>query len=189
MYCWGYGALGRLGDGSADSSKATPVRVSGLTGIRQLAAGADHACAVKADATVVCWGENDEGQLGGTTSGAFSSVPVPVDGLVNIVQLALGFSHSCALDGEGKVRCRGRDGEGQLGDGSAGGFRAAAAPVVELDDVVQVAAGLHSTCAVRRDGSIWCWGLNNLGQLGNPSQASQEPSPRCRRATSPTQPR
>lgn len=88
------------------------------------------------------------------------------------VELALGFNHTCARKLDGRVRCWGENGAGQLGDGvpfEAGARSPALVPqlVVGIDDAVQLAAGVGHACAVRRSGAVACWGLNSFGQLGD----------------------
>ena len=116
--CWGYNGLGELGDGTTDQ-RNTPVDVSGLTsGVRALAAGSSHTCALTAGGGGKCWGNNRTGQLGdGATTNR--STPVDVSGLAsNVASLAAGGSHTCALVGSGRAKCWGFDGYGQLGIGT-----------------------------------------------------------------------
>ncbi len=88
-----------------------------LAGARGVAAGGAHTCAIAADETVLCWGANDDGQLG--TDGASSSIPSPVPGLTKVVQLAAGASHTCARHEDRTISCWGGNTAGQLGDGDA----------------------------------------------------------------------
>lgn len=97
------------------------------------------------------------------------------------VQLALGFLHSCARKNDGKVRCWGDNGAGQLGDGvpfDAGPRSSVLEPqlVVSIDDAVDVASGVSHSCAIKKGGSVVCWGLNFFGQLGDgTTQRSSSP--------------
>lgn len=90
-------------------------------------------------------------------------VPIPRD----VVQLAAGGSHTCALRSSGTVLCWGSNRVGQLGDGTMGPLRTDPRVVVGLSDVVSIAAGEDHTCAVRRDGAVLCWGLGSHGELGD----------------------
>jgi len=88
------------------------------------------------------------------------------------VQLALGYLHSCARKPDGKVRCWGENGAGQLGDGvsfEAGARAPALVPqdVAGVDDAIELASGLSHSCVIRRGGAVACWGLNSFGQLGD----------------------
>jgi alpha-tubulin suppressor-like RCC1 family protein len=167
LWCWGANAGGQLGDGTTTLRKA-PVQVTGLGGkVVDMAAGwVAHTCAVLADGTVWCWGQNDWGQLGADTPW-FSPVPVPIDGLPSAVQVSSGESHICALTSGGEIWCWGRNGQGQFGNGKTEPWRndatlpvRAQAPGVVF---VDVCAGANSTCARTADGTVWCWGTQNHG--------------------------
>jgi|JI10StandDraft_1071094.scaffolds.fasta_scaffold155969_3 alpha-tubulin suppressor-like RCC1 family protein len=118
-----------------------------LTDVIDVAAGSAHACALKTDGTVVCWGGNEYGQLGnGTTTD--SLVAVPVSGLNSVISIEAGLSHTCALRSDGSVFCWGHNARGQLGDGTTttrltptlvSGLGASASALT--------AGGLH-TCAI-----------------------------------------
>jgi len=172
--CWGWNDSGQLGAGTfADSSK--PVTVGGITNAIQVSAGDRHTCAVLSDGKVECWGWNDSGQLGdGIASHGHtdfdgddvSLTPVEVSGVTNAKQVSAGHSHTCAVLSDGKVKCWGWNGHGQLGDGTTTSSRTP----VEVSGVAnarQASAGFGHTCAVLIDGKIKCWGFNLYGQLGN----------------------
>jgi alpha-tubulin suppressor-like RCC1 family protein len=108
---------GMLGDGSTVLTATTPVTVSGLTGVLQVAAGQSHAVALKGDGTVWTWGENGLGQLGIGTA-LDSSVPVAVTGLPPIAAVGAGQSHSFAIGADGSVWAWGANSQYQLGDAS-----------------------------------------------------------------------
>lgn len=164
--CWGAGGDGQLGNG-ARANAARPVQVAGLTsGVRVLASGGRHTCAVTAAGAVKCWGDNGYGQLGtGTTTS--TTKPVQVAGLTSgVTALAAGTDFTCAVLGSGAVSCWGRNHRGQLGTGTTTDVRRPT-PVVGLTrGVTAVAAGDAHTCAVV-SGSVKCWGFNLNGQLGN----------------------
>lgn len=115
--CWGDNFRGQLGDGTS-TNRETATPVSGLSsGVTAIAAGAFHTCAIKQDKTVVCWGRNDNGQLGNGTN-LNSAVPVPVQALTQISALTAGGAFTCALTQAGSVSCWGYNDFGQLGDGT-----------------------------------------------------------------------
>jgi len=146
-------------------------RSSGEEGTRahrkRLSAGWNHACALLDDGTVQCWGDNIWGQLG---DGTFTTriAPVAVSNLNSVVSIAVGRQHSCAILGsQGTVRCWGRNDGGQLGNGTSSQSINQPVFVTGLTNVVALTAGDLHTCAVRVDGTVWCWGDNLEGQLGN----------------------
>ena len=110
---------------------------------------------------------NASGELGdGTTRD--STVPVPVTGLDSgVIQISAGGSHTCAVTDNGSALCWGSNESGQLGNGTTTDSTMPV-PVTELDSgVVQISAGESHTCAVKDDGSAWCWGSDEHGNLGH----------------------
>jgi alpha-tubulin suppressor-like RCC1 family protein len=91
--------------------------------------------------------------------------------------VSLGSDFACALGLDGEVRCWGDNSRGQLGRGTTSAFEASAARVVNLDEVISVAAGAEHACALRRDGTIWCWGANDYGQIGDGSSGEDKNLP------------
>jgi alpha-tubulin suppressor-like RCC1 family protein len=89
-----------------------------------------------------------------------------VSALTNIVQIAAGQSHACALDGQGLVYCWGSNQLGQLGDGTTEDHHEPE-PVTGLAGVIHLSAGTETTCVARADGQALCWGENGFGQLGD----------------------
>ena len=119
VFCWGDNASGQLGDNSP-TDRLLPTGVNGLgsgSGVVALSAGAQHTCALKSNHEVVCWGENDKGQLG-NNSATDSAVPVTAvaANVSTAVALSAGGSHTCAASFDGTVRCWGSGELGQLGD-------------------------------------------------------------------------
>ncbi|MGG4451227.1 RCC1 domain-containing protein [Brevibacillus porteri] len=148
-------------------SKNIPFKVEGLTEVKAIASGVDHCLAVKKDGTVWAWGWNSSGQLG-INNMIDTVVPTQTNGLSNIVSVAAGFSHSLALDVNGKVYVWGSGSSGQIGDGS---YSEKFVPVniPELTDIEQIASGpsAYHSIALKRDGTVYAWGSNSQGQLGD----------------------
>jgi alpha-tubulin suppressor-like RCC1 family protein/fibronectin type 3 domain-containing protein len=173
VWAWGSNASGELGNGTTTGSPV-PVRVSGLSEIQAISVGSGatpHNLALKADGTVWAWGSNFWGELGdGTTTDRLS--PVQVSGLTNVVAIAAGTEQSLAVDSDGTVWAWGSNYDGQLGTATAtmcNGIPCSASPiqVTGLDDVTAVAAGSRFSLALKNDGSVWSWGQNAHGELGN----------------------
>ena len=178
VWCWGYGAAGRLGNGASTATNRTPVEVSGLSDAVQVAVGGGHSCALRSGGSVVCWGTGALGRLGnGSTSN--SDVPVDVMNLSDAVQVSAGDSHACAVRATGEVVCWGYRLNGRLGDGGAtAGNEQTPVTVSGIDDAVQVSSGFAHTCAVRSSGAIACWGDRGYGRLGDGGgTAGNEASP------------
>jgi hypothetical protein len=184
--CWGKNDHGQLGHGTVGAPSQAQLAVVNVDAqnTHKLSAGFGHTCAVVAPAgDVVCWGLNDEGQIGdGTTTDRAQAVAV---GLSGVTKVAAGGEHTCALVGGG-VKCWGLNDRGQLGNGGGGtpgptpliGIPTDAPPptvyssrpvdVVGLSGAaVDIAVGLRHSCAVISDGTMQCWGFNRDGQLGD----------------------
>jgi alpha-tubulin suppressor-like RCC1 family protein len=163
--CWGSGDYDQLGDSSSDTS-ATPVVVSGITDAIAVAGGEAGTCVLHAGATVSCWGATDDGYLG-TGSLLASPTAKPVTGLGTVTSLSSGRNHACAVHSGGTLSCWGRNTSGQLGIGASAPGGSTPVAVPEIADAGAMSAGDGTTCTVRSGGTVWCWGANLRGQLGN----------------------
>ena len=165
-WCFGLNN-GRLGDGTMND-RSTPVKVVAPVAFAQIAPGGEHTCALDTAGDAWCWGHNGQGRLGdGTTSDRL--VPTRVVGLAKVAHIASGGYHTCALLRDASVWCWGANDEGQLGRGVVDLWltpNPTPQRVVGLADVVALGAGVKHNCAVLRDASVWCWGLNDFDQLG-----------------------
>jgi len=198
--CWGYNLSGELGNGTTTNA-STPVAVTGLTGATAISVGGNSACALLSGGTVECWGDNSYAELGnGARSGpetcyagqSCSTIPVAVSGLVGATAVSVGIDSACALLSGGTVECWGDNGAGELGNGTTtgpdicclesetdGGCRSATAcsttpvAVTGLAGATTVSVGSYSVCALLSGGSVQCWGLNAVGQLGNGTTTGQ----------------
>ncbi|MBI4947712.1 MAG: T9SS type A sorting domain-containing protein [Bacteroidetes bacterium] len=184
VWAWGDNANGKLGDGTT-TGRLTPVQVSGLTGVVQVAASWYLSIALKSDGTVWTWGYNGEGQLGDgttTTTGCWcKSTPVQVVGpggsgfLTGITAVSAGPLFFVALKNDGTVWTWGWNADGQLGIGTAGAAAYSMYPVQVkglggsgfLTGITAIDAGSNFAVAIKNDGTVWSWGNNSLGQLGN----------------------
>ena len=180
LHCWGNNSYGQLGDDST-TSQGSPTEVAFSDNKTALAvsSGNRHTCAILSDDSLVCWGYNNNGQLGVarddselcTVSGTrYACIKTPAE--VNVgtdrsaKAVAPGDQHTCALLDDGSVKCWGRNDYGQLGNGNG---EASLTPVAVAlpagKTAVAIYTALDNTCAVLDDNSVWCWGANNYGQL------------------------
>lgn len=162
---WGYDGQGQLGDGqTAQVFRLTPAPVPGLTGVTEIAVGANHTLALRSDGTVWAWGYNFYRQLGDGTQ-TDRPTPQQVPGLSGIVHVSANFYDSFAVRSDGSVFAWGHNGFGELGDGTTTN-RVTPERLPGLSGVVQVSAGVEHSLALRSDGTVWAWGNNEHGQLG-----------------------
>jgi len=188
--CWGDNESNQLGLGDSvfrqdqapfafkladGTTSAGPIDLGGEA--LEITAGVDHACALLADGTARCWGENSDGQLGlGHTKSQTQLVPrrigaVQLGSARRIVSLSAGVRHTCAALDDGTVSCWGQNGSGELGLGHTQAVSSTRTPeesgVVSLGgEAVRVGAGNNFSCALMAGGSVRCWGTGARGQLG-----------------------
>ncbi len=170
LYCWGYDAVGQLGNGGANSDASTPVQVAGGgTNWASVSAGSVHTCARKTDGRLYCWGYDGNGRLGNGGANSDASTPVQVaGGASNWATVSAGDEHTCARKTNGRLFCWGKDVYGQLGNGGANADRTTPAQVAGgATNWASVSAGFNHTCARKTNGRLFCWGYDNNGQLGN----------------------
>lgn len=166
VWCWGHNDNGQRAAPANNNAAPAPAQVALNTAADSIAAGREHTCAL-AGGKLYCWGANSSGQLGDETT-TTRIVSTEVKALTDVEAVAAGGDHTCAIQG-GKLYCWGANSQGQLGTSSAGGSRSAPAEVREMTaGVTAVAAGGDHTCAIK-SGALYCWGANNIGQIGDSS--------------------
>jgi alpha-tubulin suppressor-like RCC1 family protein len=162
VWMWGNNQEGQLGWAAGEPAAKPQALSLGVT-VSKLSAGGFHTLAVAANGQVISYGRNGEGQLG--RSGG--SGPGYVGNLSGVTAVAAGGYHSLALKSDGTVWAWGANWNGQLGDGEVYYGTLMPWPVSGLSNVVAIAAGMHSSYALKSDGTVWAWGSNGMGQLGD----------------------
>ena len=180
-YCWGQNVNGQLGDGTT-IDKSAPVQLADSHTFVSLAAGDYHTCGLTVIGDAYCWGSNWAGQLGDGTSGSgYTSadrfLPVAVSGGRTFTSIVAGGGHTCGLLSSGMALCWGASWQGQQGDGTLG--RDHSTPVAVTGGLVYrvLVAGYAHTCGITTGGSLFCWGRNAFGQLGNGHRGEISTSP------------
>jgi alpha-tubulin suppressor-like RCC1 family protein len=171
--CIGSNGSGQLGGGSKSSE---PVRsfvdVGGLVdSVERVSLGFRHTCVVTKTGAVFCWGANDRGQVDGSESTSPVLQPRAVSAVAGSVDVQTNsslYGYTCALKGDGVAFCWGSAAYGQLGGGQNHLPSNGQTPAVvqNLGDIKQVDTSNGHACALKKDGTVWCWGANNVGQLG-----------------------
>jgi alpha-tubulin suppressor-like RCC1 family protein len=165
--CWGSNWNGQMGDGTTSQLRSAPSAVAGSHAFAEVAVGGGHACGRRVDGVVLCWGRNDFGQVGdGTMTDRL--VPTPIAGGRSFVELSLGTFSSCGRQADGTTYCWGQNAFGQFGNGSTNGVGVSTPTLAAGGRVfAEISlAGIHA-CGLERDGTVYCWGGNDGGELGD----------------------
>jgi alpha-tubulin suppressor-like RCC1 family protein len=163
---WGQNVYGQLGDGSTEES-LVPTPVDGLAYVTAVAGGTRHSLALLSNGTVMAWGADEWGELGGGGETILmSDVPVAVEGLTGVTAIAAGANYSLALRSNGTVVAWGGNEAGQLGDGNTEESEVPV-QVKGLTGVTAIAASGEHSLALLSSGKVMAWGAGEHGQLGN----------------------
>ena len=168
LWTWGYNSTGTLGDGSSIVNKSSPIQtVSGGTNWKQVAGGQSHAAAIKTDGTLWTWGYNAQGQVGDNSITHRSSPIQTVSGGTNWKLVAGGKYHTVAIKTDGTLWLWGYNSGGQLGDNTSTHRSSPVQTIAGGTNWKSVSGGSAHTVAIKTDGTLWTWGQNTLGQLGD----------------------
>ena len=167
LWAWGDGSMSQLGD-STTASKSSPIQIGNLTNWLSVSAGFYHTSATKVDGTLWAWGFNFGGQLGDGTRGNKNS-PVQVGTLTNWLTVSAGRYNTIAIKTDGTLWAWGKNEKGQLGISlaPAAGYTLSPTQIGALTSWKNIAIGHSSAIATRINGSVWTWGKNAYGQLGD----------------------
>ena len=167
LWSCGYNGHGELGLGMAGTTYySSPVQVGTLSNWKQISGGGNHAAAVKTDGTLWAWGWGAQGELGQGNTVSYSS-PVQVGALTNWRQVSCGYNFTMAVKTDGTLWAWGQNNFGNLGIGNST-YYSSPVQVGALTNWKSVAQIVYYTsAAAKTDGTIWTWGQNVYGQLGN----------------------
>jgi alpha-tubulin suppressor-like RCC1 family protein len=177
LWCWGYNHDGELGIGTTTNvTRPHQVTTPAATAWASVTAGLLHTCAIGSGTTLWCWGYNDDGELGiGNTTSQDLPQQVTTPAAAGWTHVADGNWHTCAIRDDGSLWCWGDNDDGQLGIGATSSQdlpRQVTTPAAA--GWAMVAGGGGHTCAVRTDGTLWCWGFNSAGELGTGNTTNQD---------------
>jgi alpha-tubulin suppressor-like RCC1 family protein len=168
LWLWGKNGAGGLGDNSI-TNKSSPVQtISGGTNWLLVSIAGYFSAAIKTDGTLWLWGLNTYGNLGNNTRTNVSSPIQTISGGNNWKEVAIGGStHSAAIKTDGTLWLWGRNQYGQLGNNSTTNVSSPIQTISGGTNWKQVSAGDRNFAAIKTDGTLWIWGDNSFGQLGN----------------------
>jgi alpha-tubulin suppressor-like RCC1 family protein len=169
-YCWGANAGGFAG--ATSDNRDAPTLVSAPTRFESLTRGILHACAITSAGSTYCWGN-----ASGFAGVASSVVPVQVPGSIAFVTVSGGFAHTCAISAGGDGFCWGYNPFGAFGDGRVGNQSAVPVAVVGGLKFTSISAGSAHTCGIASGGRAFCWGNDQVGQLGIGMRPGQYSAP------------
>lgn len=198
VYAWGCDDVGQLGNGAGVTNWTWAQVVPGLANVRSIAARDDQSMALR-DGQVYAWGDNLYGQAGNNTSSAGGmhapvlvevNEPGPCGGsppcvLDNVVSISATAQNNAAIRADGLAYSWGSDDSGRLGHGAISGYTCPSTTTpcrrrayqVVLSDVLQVDGGSSHLIASKVDGTIWAWGSNSSGALGDGTTGGSYPTP------------
>lgn len=165
-WCWGDAASGRLGNGLTTPAQPSPVAVSGGHLWTQLSVGKISVCGIRNDGQLLCWGSDTDGVLGNGTGASGTTAPGLSSDADTWVGISVGSTHACGIKTDGSLWCWGKNDFGQVGVGTSTAAFQSPVEAAQPGPWVSVATGDGSTCAVKLDGTLWCWGLNDKNQAG-----------------------
>ena len=172
---WGYNGAGQLGDGTTNDRSA-PAQVTDVSGISWIAAGSSHVLALKSDFTLLTWGYNGEGQLGLGDQVIAQHKPTQIPSPNNVLTIAAGYNHSVVVRKDGTVWSWGTNTSGQLGIGTTSARSYNPVQANSITNAVTVSASYGHTLALASDGTVWAWGSNAAGELGDGTKETR-PAP------------
>lgn len=188
LYTWGRNNLGQTGIGKTTSLKKddthtlSPLKINTPAAFVALSFSQNHSASLTQNGELYTWGDDSDGQLGRGEEGrdncgkgknncrlSMGQVTLPV----NVVQVSMGYGHTLALAEDGTVWAWGDNKHGQIGQATEKEKTYSQPMKLDtLSDIIQVVAGANTSYALRADGSVWAWGSDQYGNLGQGNERS-----------------
>ena len=165
LWTWGRNINGQLGDGT-NINKNSPTKIGNDNDWKYVAAGRQHSIAIKTDGTLWAWGSNSKGELGDGTNIDRNS-PTKIGNDIDWQSIAAGYRYTMAIKKDGTLWTCGDNDSGQLGNGKSNINTNILAQVGSSNDWLLISTRTITSSAIKKDGTLWTWGNNQQGQLGN----------------------
>lgn len=174
LWCWGSNLAGRTGLNTTTGNTLVPTQISGGGSWKMTSLGHDHSCGIKTDNTLWCWGTNQFGRTGLNTTSGNTLVPTQVSGGGSWKSVSLGYQVTCAIKSDDTLNCWGNNQYGATALNTTTGNTLVPTQVSGAGSWKIISVGLsngsnHSGCAIKSDDTVWCWGSNSYGNLGDGS--------------------
>ena len=166
LWAWGANSFGMLADGTT-TTRTSPVQIGTETNWNKISAGTVNTLAIKNDGTLWAWGRNNSGQIGdGTNINRLVPSQIGVDN--DWKEISVGQLHCIAIKTNGTLWTWGENGNGQLGlADNLFSDKSSPTQVGTATNWDKISAGRNFNLALKSDGTLWSWGQNDFGQLGN----------------------
>ena len=176
LWAWGNNGSGQIGDNTT-TSRRSPTRIGFEYNWASASAGMGHTVAIRTDGSLWIWGDNRAGQLGDGSIGTLRVSPYRIGTATDWVHVSAGADHTVAIRANGSLWAWGNNTDGKTGLDSMEGTTNSPTRIGMETDWVSASAGLATTVAARADGSVWAWGNNESGQVGDGSQGQNRAIP------------
>lgn len=165
LWCWGGNGNGQIGNNSTVIQN-TPLHIQTSQTWKHVAVGRWHTCAIRSDNTLWCWGGNGAGRTGLNTSTGNTLNPTQVSGGGSWKTLSLGHDHSCGIKADDTLWCWGTNASGRTGLNTTAGSTLVPTQVSGGGSWKSVSLGYWTSCAIKSDDTLHCWGSNQYGGTG-----------------------
>lgn len=176
LWAWGNNAYGQLGNGTFISAN-TPIQMGVEANWEKISTYESHNLAIKSNGTLWAWGKNNFYQLGQNNNNQNQNAPIQVGSGTNWIFPQAGYQYSFSMKEDSTLWGWGNNSTGQLGNGSIGSFNPNPIQIGASAKWINVSAGGEHTVAIRADSTLWGWGMNFFGQLGQGNNTFQITSP------------